>query len=71
MADGRDGFPSEAPFDCIHVGAASSEYPSKVLLLVESFKCFIRLAHQPVKVSWLYVYPSRAFANGDAKYHGL
>ncbi len=28
--DGRLGYPSEAPYDAIHVGAASDEWPVKV-----------------------------------------
>ena len=27
VKDGRGGFPEEAPFDCIHVGAASEDIP--------------------------------------------
>ena len=28
--DGREGYPQEAPFDAIHVGAAAPEIPYKV-----------------------------------------
>ena len=30
-ADGRNGCPEEAPFDCIHVGAASDDMPTEVI----------------------------------------
>ncbi|KAI9276756.1 protein-L-isoaspartate O-methyltransferase [Phascolomyces articulosus] len=29
--DGRQGYPEESPYDCIHVGAAASEKPTKLL----------------------------------------
>lgn len=29
--DGRKGFPDEAPYDCIHVGAAAAELPQALL----------------------------------------
>ncbi|KAJ2511832.1 hypothetical protein H4217_007188 [Coemansia sp. RSA 1939] len=29
--DGRDGYPPDAPYDCIHVGAASPKRPEKLL----------------------------------------
>ncbi|KAJ1801389.1 hypothetical protein LPJ59_000316 [Coemansia sp. RSA 2399] len=34
--DGRDGYPPDAPYDCIHVGAASPERPDKLLAQLKS-----------------------------------
>ncbi|KAJ2539615.1 hypothetical protein EV175_006322 [Coemansia sp. RSA 1933] len=34
--DGRDGYPPDAPYDCIHVGAASPEQPDKLLAQLKS-----------------------------------
>ncbi|KAF9977774.1 hypothetical protein BGZ73_004841 [Actinomortierella ambigua] len=31
VADGRGGFPSEAPYDCIHVGAAAEKMPKELI----------------------------------------
>ncbi|CAO3594519.1 unnamed protein product [Absidia cylindrospora] len=31
VGDGRQGYPSEAPYDCIHVGAAADEKPSTLI----------------------------------------
>lgn len=32
--DGREGYPANAPYDCIHVGAAFDGHPEKVHLLL-------------------------------------
>ncbi|KAG0267842.1 hypothetical protein DFQ27_008118 [Actinomortierella ambigua] len=31
VADGRGGFPGEAPYDCIHVGAAAENMPKELI----------------------------------------
>lgn len=41
QGDGRDGCPEEAPFDCIHVGAAAETMPNQVFgMRPNHFKSF-------------------------------
>ena len=39
--DGREGYPSSAPYNAIHVGAAAPTLPNAVsFILLDSFSCF-------------------------------
>lgn len=43
VGDGRMGYPEEAPYDAIHVGAAAPVVPQAVSWVFSVFVCFIQL----------------------------
>lgn len=39
VGDGRQGYPEEAPYDAIHVGAAAPTVPKEVRVVVRGVSC--------------------------------